>query len=150
MLYCFQHVLGYRIFCYILRVSHKMEEITMSHTDLIANQTPRSYEELLEIWRHCLTMDNVTDPQDTVIAELAEYFHMPPDQVRHYCLHWEEISVEEWRAGDRSNPDGLLNFYQTQTSWIFDTMWYHANQYHGTAHAQTVNVAQGLSHLKPG
>ena len=122
----------------------------MSDTQLINGHTFSNRQELLEIWRWCLTMHNATEPQDAVIAELSEYFQMPPDQVRHYCLHWEEISVQEWQAGDRSTKDGLLNFYQTQTSWIFDTMWYHANQYHETVPAETVNIVQGLSQLKPG
>jgi 2-polyprenyl-3-methyl-5-hydroxy-6-metoxy-1,4-benzoquinol methylase len=122
----------------------------MSRTQLSDPQTPSSRQELLEMWRRCLIMDDATDPYDAIIAELSEYFHMPVEQVRHYCLHWEEISVQEWQAGDRSTPDGLLNFYQTQTSWIFDTMWYHASQYHETAPAETVNIVHGLRQLKPG
>jgi SAM-dependent methyltransferase len=46
--------------------------------------------------------------------------------------------------------EGLLDFYQTQTSWIFDTMWYHANQYTGSAPAESVEIALGISHLRPG
>lgn len=106
--------------------------------------------DLLEIWRNCLTMDTHTAPHDAVVAELSEYFHMPPDEVRQRCLHWEDDSVQEWQSRDRSTPEGLLDFYQTQTSWIFDTMWYHADQYVGTVHAESVDIALGMRHLQPG
>jgi 2-polyprenyl-3-methyl-5-hydroxy-6-metoxy-1,4-benzoquinol methylase len=107
-------------------------------------------QELLDIWRRCLTMGTGANPHDAVVAELSEYFHLPPQQVRHRCLHWEQESVEEWQARDRSTPEGLLDFYQTQTSWVFDTMWYHANQCDGIAPAESVEIALRISHLKPG
>jgi 2-polyprenyl-3-methyl-5-hydroxy-6-metoxy-1,4-benzoquinol methylase len=44
----------------------------------------------------------------------------------------------------------MTEFYKTQVSWIFDTMWYHANQFHGTAPAESVEIALGLKHLEPG
>lgn len=112
----------------------------------------RTYQrqELLEIWKTCLTQASSGDPHAAVVAELAEYFHMSPEDVRQRCLHWEDASVEEWHARDRSTPDGLLDFYQTQTSWIFDTMWYHANQYTGAAPAESVAIVEGLGPVTPG
>ena len=107
---------------------------------------------LLELWRQALTLadPDLHDPLDAVRRELGEYFRLPDDEVRRRCLHWEDDSVREWQAGDRSTPDGMLDFYRTQTSWIFDTLWYHAQQYHGTAWAESVEVADGLAFLKPG
>lgn len=105
---------------------------------------------LLEIWRQALTGGADADPSEVVVAELAEYFKLEPDEVRQRCLNWEAASIKEWEAADRSSRAGLLDFYQTQTSWIFDTMWYHAQQYHGQAPAESVEIALGLSHLKPG
>jgi len=105
---------------------------------------------LLAVWRRSLTGDDTSDPTDVVVGELSEYFDMPTDEVRRRCIHWEDESVKEWNAGDRSTPNGLVEFYKTQVSWIFDTMWYHANQYHGTAPAESVEIALGLGQLEPG
>lgn len=107
-------------------------------------------QELMEVWRQCLTQNRHVDVLDAVVGELAEYFQMPSDEVRRRCLHWEQDSLKEWKAGDRSTVEGLIEFYQSQTSWIFDTMWYHANQYRGEAPAETVEIALGLQHLQPG
>ena len=104
----------------------------------------------MEAWRRCITQDDVSDPVEVVVAELSEYFKLPPDEVRQRCIHWEEDSVKEWQAKDRTSSEALLEFYQTQVSWIFDTMWYHANQYHGKFDPESVKVAAGLQRLMPG
>jgi 2-polyprenyl-3-methyl-5-hydroxy-6-metoxy-1,4-benzoquinol methylase len=95
-------------------------------------------------------MDDISDPLDVAVAELSEYFKMSPEDVRHRCIHWEDYSVEEWKAKDRSTVEGLTEFYHSQTSWIFDTMWYHAQQYHGEKPAESINIVHGLGELKPG
>jgi SAM-dependent methyltransferase len=105
---------------------------------------------LLEVWRQGLTAGEPLDPTDAVVAELAEYFQLPPDKVRDRCLRWKEYSTQEWLQRERDTPEGLRDFYDTQTSWIFDTMWYHAMQQHGQAPAETVEVALGLPPMPPG
>ena len=109
---------------------------------------------LREVWRRSLTNGSSADPSEVVIAELSEYFKLPPEQVKERCINWERYSREEWLAKDRQDVAGLQDFYQTQTSWIFDTMWYHAQQYHDLAPAQSIEIAAGLSRpphdLKPG
>lgn len=108
---------------------------------------------LLEIWRECLTMGQADDPHDTVVAELAEYFKMDPQEVRQRCINWEDDSLKEWEAKDRSTPEGLLDFYRTQVSWIFDTVWYHADQYYEIRSAESVDIIYGLTKdhgVKPG
>jgi 2-polyprenyl-3-methyl-5-hydroxy-6-metoxy-1,4-benzoquinol methylase len=109
-----------------------------------------SRAELFSLWKDCLTQGQSDDPHVAVVAELSEYFHMPPEQVRQRCLHREDESVQEWQATDRSTREGLLDFYRTQTSWIFDTVWYHANQCNEEIHAETINIVEGLRHLVPG
>ena len=111
---------------------------------------PMSRSELLGLWQQCLTNGQDIDPHTAVVAELATYFKLPIDEVRQRCLHWEDDSVVEWQAADRSTPEGMLEFYQTQTSWIFDTMWYHADQCDETAPAETVNIVDGMRDLRPG
>ncbi len=121
-----------------------MQTLTQTGTAL---QTP-----LLETWRRALVggSPGLDDPRDAVACELGEYFQLPQAEVLERCLRWEDDSVAEWKAQDRSTPEGLLEFYRTQTSWIFDTMWYHAQQYHGEKIAESVIVAGGLGPLPAG
>jgi hypothetical protein len=103
-----------------------------------------THDELLVIWKHVLTRGMYADPHEAVVAELSAYFHMDADEVRLRCINWEDESVAEWYQEDRSSPEKLIKFFQTQTSWIFDTMWYHAGQATGDAFPQTVEIAYGL------
>lgn len=105
---------------------------------------------LMEAWRRGLTMDAWTDPTDAILDELCTYFQVTAEEARRRCIDWKAESLREWQAGDRTTTEGLADFYRQQVSWIFDTMWYHANQYHGTAPAESVEVALGLGHVSPG
>jgi 2-polyprenyl-3-methyl-5-hydroxy-6-metoxy-1,4-benzoquinol methylase len=105
---------------------------------------------LLDVWRRALTMDDRTDPFDAIIAELAEYFGLSADEARERCIRWNEFATQEWLQRERDTPEGLRDFFDTQTSWIFDTMWYHAMQHHGEAPAETVEVMLGLPPLPSG
>lgn len=102
---------------------------------------------LLEVWKKILTQGKFEDPYEAVLAELSEYFKMTVEEVRRRCLHWEDYSVEEWESKDRSTTEGILDFYRTQVSWIFDTMWYHARQYEEDSLAETVNIYASLQKM---
>jgi SAM-dependent methyltransferase len=104
----------------------------------------------MEVWRRALTGGAEGDATSAVVAELGEYFKLPADQVRERCENWTKYSLTEWESGDRTSSEGLKAFYDEQTSWIFDTMWYHAEQHHGRSPAEGVEVALGLSHVRPG
>jgi SAM-dependent methyltransferase len=110
----------------------------------------RARNELLETWKRGLTRGEDLDPHLAVIAELGEYFGLEPAAVRERCENWTRYSLAEWCRGDRTTDEGLRDFFNQQTSWIFDTMWYHANQYDGRAPAESVEIALGLSHLAQG
>jgi 2-polyprenyl-3-methyl-5-hydroxy-6-metoxy-1,4-benzoquinol methylase len=107
-------------------------------------------KELLEVWRRSFVLDEFDDPVDSALRELSLYFDLSENEVRQRCLNWEQNSVEEWEAGDRTSPEGLLEFYHTTQSWIFDTMWYHAQQYHGNQPAESVMIAERLAGITPG
>lgn len=107
-------------------------------------------DQLLEFWRESFVLAGFADPVDSALHELSRYFGISEDEARERCLHWEQDSVAEWEAADRSTPEGLLDFYHTTQSWIFDTMWYHAQQYHGIQPAESVMIAERLSQVKPG
>ncbi len=107
-------------------------------------------DQLREIWRRSLTLPNLPDPRDSALNELARYFEMSEEEVRARCLGWEQESIAEWEAGRRDTPSGLLEFYRTTQSWIFDTVWYHAEQYHGNQPAESIMIAERLAKVRPG
>src|SRR5260370_22634904 len=51
---------------------------------------------------------------------------------------------------NRDTPDGLLDFYRTTQSWIFDTVWYHAQQCLDEQFPQSVAIAHALRHARTG
>lgn len=111
---------------------------------------PMTYQELLAVWRACLTRTGFTDPHESVIDELVAYSGLPEDRVRWISEHSSEISQEKWVGIDKSSPESMATFYQRLDNLIFGTLRYHAEQALGRAQAKTVEVAQGLAHLTPG
>jgi SAM-dependent methyltransferase len=82
--------------------------------------------------------------REGVIDDLARYYDLTPQQVVHRCLHWEEDSVQEWRAASADTPEGLARFYNSVTSWSFDLLWYSYLQTVGFAYPKHVVVADWL------
>ncbi|MBF6589148.1 MAG: class I SAM-dependent methyltransferase [Ktedonobacterales bacterium] len=123
---------------------------TRATRTLPAEMAPDHNEALLAQWRESLLVDGYTDPQASALHELALYFQMTPEEARARCLHWERDSVAEWEAAPRDTPEGLLDFYRTQQSWIFDTVWYHALQCTGEMPPESVMIAQRLGAFPPG
>jgi SAM-dependent methyltransferase len=74
-------------------------------------------------YRASLTVDGL-DARESVLEELSAFHGYSPDECLKRCLHWEEWSVEEWDAADRSTPEGVRDFYNSVQSWSFDLMWY--------------------------
>jgi 2-polyprenyl-3-methyl-5-hydroxy-6-metoxy-1,4-benzoquinol methylase len=107
-------------------------------------------DQLREIWRRSLVLPGFVDPRASALNELAQYFELTEEEVRARCLAWEQDSVAEWESGRRDTPSGLLDFYRSTQSWIFDTVWYHAEQYHGTQPAESIMIAERLSNMPPG
>jgi len=77
----------------------------------------------MKLFRDCLRHDGM-DVRGTVLDELSRYYGLTADEALHRCLHWEEWSVDEWRAGNRSTPEALQDFYNSVQSWSFDLLWY--------------------------
>lgn len=112
--------------------------------------TQRTYQELLETWRHCLTGDRFTDPHEGVFDELGTFFGLPPEKVRWICEHSAEIVAEEWSKTGQSTPDELYRFYQAQTYWLFGTLRNHANQAQPHIAHAAVEIAHVLQHMPTG
>lgn len=106
--------------------------------------------ELLAIWRESLVTDGYTDPRESALHELSLYFDISVEEARKRCEHWEEDSVAEWEARPRNTEEGLLDFYRTQQSWIYDTVWYQAQQYYEEMPAESVMIAERLNGRTPG
>jgi 2-polyprenyl-3-methyl-5-hydroxy-6-metoxy-1,4-benzoquinol methylase len=111
-------------------------------------QDRRYPPELLEVWRQSLVLEGSDDPVLSALRELSLYFGISEEEARKRCLNWEHDSVKEWEAADRTTQDGLLEFYHTTQSWIFDTVWYHAQQYQGNQPAESVMIAQRLAEMR--
>jgi SAM-dependent methyltransferase len=97
----------------------------------------------MEHFREALRLDDA-DVRASVLDDLSAFYELPPDECLRRCLHWEDLSVTEWRASDRSSPEGLLDFYRSLTSWSFDLAWYCYLQAEGYAVPTSVMVARFL------
>jgi 2-polyprenyl-3-methyl-5-hydroxy-6-metoxy-1,4-benzoquinol methylase len=92
--------------------------------------------------RDCIALN--ADCRSSVLAELAEFHAESPETAYHKCIHWEELSVEEWASADRSTPVGLQDFYDSVESWKYDLAWYAYLQTTGHAFPQAVAVLRFL------
>jgi 2-polyprenyl-3-methyl-5-hydroxy-6-metoxy-1,4-benzoquinol methylase len=88
--------------------------------------------------------------RDGVVGDLATYYKLTPEQVVRRCLHWEEESVNEWRAASADTREGLAQFYNSVTSWSFDLLWYSYLQTVGFASPKHVVVADWLRRPETG
>jgi SAM-dependent methyltransferase len=77
----------------------------------------------MQLFRNCLRYDGMSI-RASVLDELSRFYGLPTEEALRRCLHWEEWSVDEWRAADRSTPEGLTEFYNSVQSWSFDLLWY--------------------------
>jgi len=109
-----------------------------------------SRDHLLAIWREILLTDGFTDPFEAVLHELSLYFKISPEEAKERCLHWAQDSIAEWEAQSRDTSEGLLDFYQSQQSWIFDTVWYHAQQCAEELPPESVMIAERLGAIRLG
>ena len=105
---------------------------------------------LAELWRRSLVLPDFDDPVPSALRELSLYFAITEQEAEERCRGWERDSTREWSARDRSTAEGLRDFYLTTQSWIFDTVWYHAQQYHGSVPAESVMIAERVRRQAPG
>jgi SAM-dependent methyltransferase len=104
----------------------------------------------MEKFRECLRMPG-KDIRDSILDDLAAYYSLPVDECLRRCVHWEEWSVREWRAGDRTTRDGLQAFYDSVQSWSFDLIWYAYLQASGYGFPASVIAARfALEHCPRG
>jgi 2-polyprenyl-3-methyl-5-hydroxy-6-metoxy-1,4-benzoquinol methylase len=110
----------------------------------------RTYQNLSDIWRRCLTRDRFTDPYEGILEELGRYFQLPLEKVRWICEHSAEMVAEEWqKTGKPRISDEIYSFYQAQPYWLFGTLRYHTKQTepHGVVTANALQHATTGHHL---
>lgn len=95
-------------------------------------------------YRLALATAGSTDVRQGVLDDLATYHGIDVAEALHRCLHWEALSVDEWRAGDRSTPEGIRDFYNSTQSWSFDLLWYAYLQAAGCNSPVSVVAAMAL------
>ncbi len=112
--------------------------------------TQHTRQELLDIWRHCLTEDRFIDPHEGIFDELGKYFGLSSEKVRWICENSVDITNEEWRKTGQSTPDEIYRFYQAQTYWIFGTLRRNADQAKQNLEHPAIAIALALEHLSTG
>lgn len=95
----------------------------------------------METFRSALKVGD-RDVRTSILQELSDYHGYTAEECLKRCLHWEDWSVEEWTAADRSTPEGIREFYQSVQSWTFDLMWYAYLQSTGDGYPASVIAAQ--------
>jgi 2-polyprenyl-3-methyl-5-hydroxy-6-metoxy-1,4-benzoquinol methylase len=114
---------------------------------IVTNSTTQStHQELIDIWRQCLTGDRFSDRHEGIFDELGRFFDLPSEKVRWLCEHSAEVVAQEWQKTGQSTPEEIYRFYQAQTYWLFGTLRYHANQ----EQPHAVAIAEALQHLPVG
>jgi SAM-dependent methyltransferase len=111
-----------------------------------ADQRDAFADNKMQRLRDCIVLN--ADCRSSVLAELAEFHSESLESAYHKCIHWEQLSIEEWASADRSTPAGLQDFYDSVTSWTYDLTWYAYLQATGHAFPQSVAVLKFLEARK--
>ena len=96
----------------------------------------------MQLLKDCIERD--ADCRSSILAELAEFHSEDKESAYQKCIHWEEHSVKEWAAEDRTTSAGVQQFYDTVASWKYDLAWYAYLQTTGHAFPQAVAVIRFL------
>jgi SAM-dependent methyltransferase len=108
--------------------------------------------EELQRYRDALRLDPNGDVRAGILDDLSTYFEIDPDECVRRCIHWEASSVAEWFERGRRTPEGILDFYRSTQSWVFDLLWFAYLQAEGYEFPASVVAAQYLRdrHVPPG
>lgn len=101
------------------------------------------FSDEMKVLRDCVCFDGDT-PRRSILSELAEYHGESVEESYRKCIDWEQLSIAEWQAADRSTPAGVTDFYNTTTSWRYDLAWYAYLQVTGHTFPQAPAVARFL------
>lgn len=94
-------------------------------------------ERLIQTWRETLLLPGETDPVESGLRELSEYFGIRREAARHACLTALEDSKREWESAPRRTEKQIVGFYRSTRSYLFEHVWWHATD----AKVNAANVA---------
>jgi SAM-dependent methyltransferase len=94
-------------------------------------------ERLIRAWREALLLPGETDPVESGLRELGEYFGIGRDEARRACETALEASKREWESAARQTPAQIAAFYRGTRSYLFEHIWWHATD----ARVNAANVA---------
>jgi SAM-dependent methyltransferase len=91
--------------------------------------------------RDCISLREM-GVRDSILYELSNYHCESVEDSYQKCINWEALSIEEWRAADRSSHAGVRDFYETTRSWRYDLSWYGYLQASGHAFPQSAALVR--------
>ncbi len=93
-------------------------------------------------WREALLLPGETDPVESGVRELAEYFGLSRDEARRSCESALADSQREWESSPRRTHDQIVDFYRRTRSYLFEHVWWHATEVEtNSANAGILNYA---------
>jgi len=101
------------------------------------------FSDEMKVLRDCVCF-GAKGPRQSILEELAEFHRESIEDAYRKCIEWEKLSIAEWKAADRSTPQGVTDFYNTTTSWRYDLAWYAYLQVTGHSFPQGPAVVRFL------
>lgn len=90
--------------------------------------TAISTEPCLKAWTEALLLPGEKTLEESLLAELAQFFHLTKGQVRARCLSATADLAREWQQRNPQTAQDMVDFYLNIAPRIypFELMWYHA------------------------
>ncbi|GEM_PF-1854362 len=93
-------------------------------------------------WCEALLLPGETDPVESGVRELAEYFGVSREEARRACRDALSDSKREWESALRQTPDQIVDFYRRTRSYLFEHIWWHATDVEeNSANVEVLNYA---------
>jgi SAM-dependent methyltransferase len=93
-------------------------------------------------WCEALLLPGETDPVESGVRELAEYFGVSREEAKRACRDALGDSKREWESAPRRTPDQIVDFYRRTRSYLFEHVWWHATDIEeNSANVEVLNYA---------
>ncbi|HMF14643.1 MAG TPA: methyltransferase [Gemmataceae bacterium] len=77
-------------------------------------------------WVKALLLENHTDLQDSILAEISLYTGCADlEEIRQRCKLGAEAVAYDWKRIQPDNDKSIAEFYNKSVSYIYDLMWWH-------------------------
>jgi SAM-dependent methyltransferase len=93
-------------------------------------------------WREALLLPGETDPVESGVRELADYFGVSCEEAMRACRCALGDSRREWESAQRRTPAQIVDFYRLTRSYLFEHVWWHATDVEeNSANVEILNYA---------